>query len=179
MEEKNKQVFFARAKHLKAEIIEHSSVIDSLVDEVLGNCLEPLESYLTYIKSILFNGDAYVTDNQLDNFIMQLPVYLYDLIDIAQRLEVKKGISSETAKLAESDSYLQLKEGTVSKKEKEAFALSREERLTALVFKTALDKIKAKIDASLEILSSMKKVQSKRIQDRSLSIMAGSSVPKF
>ena len=174
----NKETFFARVKYLKQEVIDYANIIENLVNDLIGTTLDPLEQYMAYLKNMLSN-EAIVTDEQLDRGILRLPIYLYDLNEIVHRLEVRKGISNEAAKLAECDAFLQLKEGAVVRKEKEAFGLSRHERLMALVYKTACEKIKSKIESSLEILASMKKVQSRRTQDKSLTSLAGSSVSKF
>ena len=154
--------------------VESSSVqVKEMVDHIIGDTTNDIDNYIDGIKSVFLNNN--VSDADLDKIILQIPVYIYYLTTIIQDLEVKKGISNETAKFKENESLLMVT-GTVAEKQAKASNSAIKERAVQLAYKVASSMVQSKVNSAMEILSSAKKVQQRRLEEMKLTKMAGNSV---
>ena len=157
--------------------VESSSVqVKEMVDHIIGDTTNDIDNYVDGIKSVFLNNN--VSDADLDKIILQIPVYIYYLTTIIQDLEVKKGISNETAKFKENESLLMVT-GTVAEKQAKASNSAIKERAVQLAYKVASSMVQSKVNSAMEILSSAKKVQQRRLEEMKLTKMAGNSVGTF
>ena len=157
--------------------VESSSVqVKEMVDHIIGDTTNDIDKYIDGIKSVFLNNN--VSDADLDKIILQIPVYIYYLTTIIQDLEVKKGISNETAKFKENESLLMVT-GTVAEKQAKASNSAIKERAVQLAYKVASSMVQSKVNSAMEILSSAKKVQQRRLEEMKLTKMAGNSVGAF
>lgn len=157
--------------------VESSSVqVKEMVDHIIGDTTNDIDNYIDGIKSVFLNNN--VSDADLDKIILQIPVYIYYLTTIIQDLEVKKGISNETAKFKENESLLMVT-GTVAEKQAKASNSAIKERAVQLAYKVASSMVQSKVNSAMEILSSAKKVQQRRLEEMKLTKMAGNSVGAF
>ena len=157
--------------------VESSSVqVKEMVDHIIGDTTNDIDNYIDGIKSVFLNNN--VSDADLDKIILQIPVYIYYLTTIIQDLEVKKGISNETAKFKENESLLMVT-GTVAEKQAKASNSAIKERAVQLAYKVASSMVQSKVNSAMEILSSAKKVQQRRLEEMKLTKMAGNSVGTF
>ena len=157
--------------------VESSSVqVKEMVDHIVGDTTNDIDNYVDGIKSVFLNNN--VSDADLDKIILQIPVYIYYLTTIIQDLEVKKGISNETAKFKENESLLMVT-GTVAEKQAKASNSAIKERAVQLAYKVASSMVQSKVNSAMEILSSAKKVQQRRLEEMKLTKMAGNSVGTF
>ena len=147
-----------------------------MVDHIIGDTTNDIDNYIDGIKSVFLNNN--VSDADLDKIILQIPVYIYYLTTIIQDLEVKKGISNETAKFKENESLLMVT-GTVAEKQAKASNSAIKERAVQLAYKVASSMVQSKVNSAMEILSSAKKVQQRRLEEMKLTKMAGNSVGAF
>ena len=157
--------------------VESSSVqVKEMVDHIIGDTTNDIDKYIDGIKSVFLNNN--VSDADLDKIILQIPVYIYYLTTIIQDLEVKKRISNETAKFKENESLLMVT-GTVAEKQAKASNSAIKERAVQLAYKVASSMVQSKVNSAMEILSSAKKVQQRRLEEMKLTKMAGNSVGAF
>ena len=158
--------------------IENSSVqVNEMVTAILGDSLNEIDNYINLVRNCFIN-DKQLQDGDLDRIILQIPVYIYNLITLAQQLEMKKGLSKEHAKYAENEALLNAV-GTVNDKKAIAENKTIQDRVTMNAYTTACTIVKSKIDGAMAILDSAKKVQQRRIAEMKLTGAAGSSVGAF
>lgn len=159
---------------LKAETERNSQQVNEMVAEILSNKTTELDSYIENVRTLFLNVDK-IMDEDLDKIILQIPVYIYYLIHIIQDIEVHKGISAESSKYKENQALLEAT-GTVVEKQSKASNAVIQDRIVQLAYKTASATLQAKMNAAMEILSSAKKVQQRRLEEMKLTKTAGSSV---
>ena len=129
--------------------VESSSVqVKEMVDHIIGDTTNDIDNYIDGIKSVFLNNN--VSDADLDKIILQIPVYIYYLTTIIQDLEVKKGISNETAKFKENESLLMVT-GTVAEKQAKASNSAIKERAVQLAYKVASSMVQSKVNSAMEI----------------------------
>ena len=160
------------------EAIENNSQqLDETVKNIIGDRLQTLDEYIDGVKTC-FMAQNEILDQDLNRIIGQLPVYLYDLIEFAQQIEMRAGVSDEQAKYAKNDALLQAT-GTVNEKTARAENATIEHRLTQLAYKTANVYVRKKIDGAIAIWESAKKIRQSRDKEISLTKMVGSSASAF
>lgn len=155
--------------------VENTSVhIQQMVDEIVGDSLTEIDNYMTTVRKI-FIENAEILDGDLDKIILNIPTYVYYLIEVAQRIEMRKGVSKEHASYAKNEAMLNAT-GTVADKTAKAENQTAEDRLVQIAYNTASALVKSKIDGAMAILDSAKKVQARKLAEMKLTGQAGSAV---
>jgi hypothetical protein len=151
--------------------------VDEMVNAIIGNTTLELDNYLTQVRTC-FLAQQEVSDDSLNRIMLQIPVYLYPLIVLAQQIEMRKGVAKEQATYTENDALLTAT-GTVQEKKAKAENQTAEDRLVQLAYTTAASIITRKIDGATTVLDSVKKVIANRTKEKVLTNMAGNAVGAF
>lgn len=149
-----------------------TSVVSSMVDEIVKEVCGELDSYMEIIDQILCNSDNPVTDRELEDFTLNIPSLLYLVSSRRENLGVKEDVSKAIYK----EVYNQVREkasGTVADKDTAAELASKSEAITHIVYSRAHRAIKAKEESSWEMLNSVKKVLTRRIAEMELTRQSG------
>lgn len=158
--------------------VENSAIqVNEMVNTILGDSLTEIDNYINIVRTC-FIENTQILDADLDKIILQIPVYIFSLIEISQQIEMKRGISKEHAKYAENEALLNAV-GTVNDKKAIAENKTVQDRITQNAYSTAASIVKSKIDGAMAILDSAKKVQQRRIAEMKLTGAAGNSVGAF
>ena len=151
-----------------------SKNIQEMVDEILGDSLKELDDYIALVRKIFIESPE-IIDGDLDKILLSIPTYTYYVLEIAQRLEMRKGISKEHASFAKNEAMLNAT-GTVADKTAKAENQTAEDRLVQIAYNTASALVKSKLDGAMAILDSAKKVQARKLAEMRLTGQAGSAV---
>ena len=151
-----------------------SATVQEMADFIIGDSLNELDNYLATVRTA-FVENVELLDGDLDKIILQLPVYIYNLIVLAENIEMKKGVAKEHSKYAQNEAMLNAT-GTVADKTAKAENQTAQDRITQLAYQTASSIVKSKIDAAMTVLDSAKKVQQRKIAEMKLTGQAGSAV---
>lgn len=158
--------------------VENSSVqVNEMVDSILGDSLKDIDTYMDRVKTIFIDNQE-IIDQDLDRIILQIPVYIYNLVVLAQQIEMKKGLSKEHAKYAQNEAMLNAT-GTVADKTAKAEIATTEDRITMLAYTTASNIVGNKIDRAMAILDSAKRVQQRKLAEMKLTGMSVNAVGSF
>lgn len=158
--------------------VESSSIqVDEMVNSILGDSLKEIDDYMNKVK-IIFIDNQEILDQDLDRIILQIPVYIYNLVVLAQQIEMKKGLSKEHAKYAQNEALLNAT-GTVADKTAKAEIATAEDRITMLAYTTAANIVGNKIDRAMAILDSAKKVQQRKLAEMKLTGLSVNAVGQF
>lgn len=139
----------------------NSTIIDNIVNDVVSRYCKQLDRYVKQIDDIL-KQDSEISDEELDDFALNLPALIYFACDAQESLGIKEDVS----RAIRNEIYNKARdkaEGTVADKDSIANLASQEEDLIVLIYQRAYKKIKCRIDAAYEILNSVKKVMTRRI----------------
>ena len=149
----------------------------SKIQEIVNSIIEPyckdLDNYVEFIKSILKDGENPPTAQELDDFCMNLSVYIYYASGMQEQLGIKDDIAKALYKEMYHSSRDSLEKGTVADKDSLAELASQQEYLTSVCYKRAYSIVKAKVASAQEILSSVKKIISRRMSEYELTHIGG------
>lgn len=159
---------------IKNEIESNSKQVYDMVNNIVGDKALDLDNYIEQVKIKFLQVDK-VSDEDLNKIILQIPTHIYYLTTVLQDIDVRKGVSAESAKYKENESLLQVT-GTVAEKQAKAANSTINDRIVQLAYKSSSSLIQSKINGAMEILSSAKQVQKQRLKEMELAKMAGNSV---
>lgn len=160
-------------KAVEGKVELHSKQIDEVVNDIIKPYCKDLDAYVKFIAECLKDGNQPPTTSELEDFCMNLSTYIYFAGGMCENLGIRDDISKALWKEAYNNARDEQSHGTVADKNTQAELQSQYEQLTNVCFNRAYKKMKAKVDAAQELLSSAKKVLSHRMQEEQLTHMMG------
>ena len=150
---------------IKLRVEDNSHIVDDIVQEITLPYTKDLDKYVDFIKSCLKNGENPPTDYELEDFCMNLSTYIYFASGMCEQL----GIRDDIAKAVYRETYNNARDnasgGTVQDKNTLAELESQQEQLVSVCYNRSYKVVKAKVESAQELLSSVKKVLSRRMQE--------------
>lgn len=162
-----------KIKEIRERVDLDSNKISEIVNEIIQPYCEELDKYVDFIKSILKDGENPPTAQELDDFCMNLSVYIYYAGGMQERLGIKDDIARALYKEMYHSCRDSIEKGTVSDKDSLAELASQQEALVSVCYKRAYSIMKAKVAAAQEILASCKKIISRRMAEMELTRIGG------
>ena len=153
---------------IMARVEDNSSKVEKLVDELVNTHCHQLDELVQMFKEILHDKDNPITEEELDEICLKLPSYLY-FIGEAQE---KFGIKEDIAKSVNMELYNEVHRrtpGTIADKQAASESATIEEDIVYRAYQRSYKRIKQKLEAAYELLSSIKKVISRRMGETELS----------
>lgn len=123
-----------------------------------------LDELIVKIKSRILN----ISNAELEEYILDLAQCLY----FTGAAQEDLGIKEDTSKAIKTEIYNNAKKstkGTVADKEAAAVLASQQQSIVNSIYNRAYRKLKFKVDAGYEVLTSLKKIMTKRISEAELS----------
>lgn len=149
-----------------------TAVVRDMVKSIVDEACKGLDEYMAQIDEILCDKDNPVSDDELEDFTLNLPSLLY--LVSARREELK--VKEDVAKAVHKDVYNRVREkaqGTVADKDTAADLAAQSEAITVIVLQRAGSTIKTREEAAWEMLNSVKKVLTRRTVELELSRQSG------
>lgn len=147
------------------------------LQEIVNSIIEPyctdLDRYVDFVKTLLKDGEHPLTEQELDDICINLPVYIYYASGMQEELGIKDDIARALYKEMYHSARDHIEKGTVADKDSLAELASQQELLTSMLYKRAYSTVKAKVAAAQEVLSSVKKIMSRRITEMELTRIGG------
>ena len=151
----------------------NSKTISDIVDSIIKPYSEDLDRYVLFIKDCLKDGEHPPTDEELDDFCLNLSTLIYFAGGMCEYLGIKDDISKALYKEMYHESRAKLERGTVADKDSLAELASQKESLVNVCYNRAFKLMKSKVENAQELLSSCKKVLSRRMQEYTLTQQTG------
>lgn len=151
----------------------NSAQIEEIVNGIIEPYCKDLDKYVDFIKGILADGEHPATAQELDDFCMNLSVYIYYASGMQEQLGIKDDIAKAVYKEMYHSARESIDKGTIADKDSLAELASQQEYLTSVCYKRAYSIVKAKVSAAQEILSSVKKIISRRMSEQELTRIGG------
>ena len=158
---------------IQHEVEDDSEQITEIVNSIIQPYCKDLDNYVGFIKDVLKDGENPPTAQELDDFCMNLSVYIYYASGMQEQLGIKDDIARAVYNEMYHNTRNNLDKGTISDKDSIAQLESQQEYLTSVCYKRAYSIMKAKVSAAQEILSSIKKIITRRIQEYALTQIGG------
>lgn len=151
-----------------SELLTHA---ESIIGENIINQVNKLTEELDVLMDMMhkkINKDGYeISDKELEKLIIRLPILIYELNNTL----MKAGIREDLAKIIKQTNYnnsFVMQEGTIADKKAAAELDIKEETLLETTWKRSVKIITQKMDIAGELLSAVKKLLSKRMEETAL-----------
>lgn len=158
---------------LDSGVESNAKIVEDVVGDIVKPFCEDLDSYVLFIKECLKDGEHPPTDLELEDFCLNLSTFLYFAGGMCEYLGIRDDISKLLYKQVYHDNRSKLDKGTVADKDSIAELKTQREALINICYNRAFKLMRAKVDTAQELLSSCKKVLSRRMQEYSLTQQAG------
>ena len=153
---------------LKLRVEDNSHIVDNIVRDIIKPYTEDLDKYVLFIKNCLKDGETPPTDVELEDFCMNLSTYIYFASGMCEQLGIRDDIAKAVYKETYNNARDNADRGTVQDKNTLAELESQQEQIISVCYTRAYKTTKAKIESAQELLSSVKKVLSRRMQEYEL-----------
>lgn len=167
-----KDIDAAEIRTKQRQIDESSKIIDGVVDRLVAEFCRDLDAFILRVKQTVHDMDNPPTDQELDYFVLNLPLQLY----YAGTAQESLGIREDMAKAVRMEIYNKVHQEatkTVADKNAAAELATQTEYLTQIAYQRAYKKIKFRIDAANELLQSIKKVVTRRVAEYEITRVGG------
>lgn len=159
---------------IQADVEDKSKIIDDIVYDIIQPYCEGLDNYVAFIKDCLKDGENPPTTDELDDFCLNLSTYIYFAGGMCEQLGIRDDIAKAVYKEMYHTARASQDKGTVADKDSLAELASQEQFIVSSSYTRAYKTMKAKVENAQELLSSVKKVLSRRIQEMELTRIGGS-----
>jgi hypothetical protein len=158
---------------IQLRVEDSSKQMDEIVNGIIEEYVRELDNYVGHIDDRLCDRDNPPTDSELDNFCMNLGTLIYFAGSMCEKL----GIRDDIAKAVYKETYNTYRDnqakGTVQDKNTMAELSSQQEQLVSVCYTRAYKIVKSKVDNAQELLTGVKKVISRRMQEQQLTQVGG------
>ena len=146
-------------------LLDHAeSIIGHNIVTQVNNLTTELDTLMDMMHKKI-NKDGYeISDKELEKLIIRLPILIYELNNTL----MKAGIREDLAKIIKQTNYNSsyvMQEGTIADKKASAELDIKEEILLETTWKRSVKIINQKMEIAGELLSSCKKILSKRMEE--------------
>lgn len=159
---------------IRLHVEDNSKSIDNIVQSIINPYCKDLDKYIAFIRECLSDGQNPPTDVELEDWCLNLSTYIYFAGGMCEQLGVRDDISKAVWKEMYHSKRSKLEHGTVADKDSQAELASQQEQLTNICYNRAYRIMKSKVENAQELMSSCKKVLSRRMQEMELTHMGGS-----
>lgn len=158
---------------IQENIESNAGALDRIVDEIISPYCRDLDKYVRFIKDCLKDGENPPTNEELDDFCMNLSTYIYFAGGTCEYLGIRDDIAKAVYKEMYHTARANQSSGTVADKDSLAELASQEEYIVSAAYNRAYKIMKSKVDNAQELLSSCKKVLTRRISEFETTRMGG------
>lgn len=151
------------AKEAQTRIGGVSVPLESAIGRIVENHIGHLNDVVSKLKSMLEDETDLLTDLEIEDILLHLPILLYDVTDDQEVV----GMQSDLADLIYKEAYneaLKIARGTVQEKTSATELATMTQKFDTVIYDRAYKTIKQKIAMAIEILNAVKRIQSTRLQ---------------
>lgn len=159
--------------NIRDRIENNSSQLENIVNDIINPYCKDLDKYVRFIADCLHDGENPPTDAELEDFCMNLSTYIYFAGGMCEQLGIKDDIGKAIYKELYNTARANQDSGTVADKNSLAELSTQQEQLTSVCYTRAYKVMKSKVENAQELLSSVKKVLSHRMQEQELTRIGG------
>lgn len=164
MESRTKEIDSAMRK-MRIQVEDESEAVNGLVDNLVNKYGKDLERSIDKIRNALRDsGDTPISNEELEKFVMEVPVYMYYAIEGLERLGIE-GDNAVALKKEKFNRMYIMTSGTIEDKTKQAELDTLTEYYVETAYKRAYRKLKEKIAKAEHVYTGAKKVLDKRTHE--------------
>jgi len=152
---------------LQDRINNNSKLINDLTNKLVADYCKQLDNYVKFVQTLLQDDKHPPTSEELDDIVMSLPVLLYFCGEAQENLGIKTDVAKAVKQEKYNEIYNEVK-GTIADKTAKSELAAQSETITHIIYDRAYKIVKEKMNAAYELLSSCKKVISRRMTEYEL-----------
>lgn len=152
---------------LQDRINNNSKLINDLTNKLVSDYCKQLDNYVKFVQDLLQDDKHPPTAEELDDIVMNLPVLLYFCGEAQENLGIKTDVAKAVKLEKYNEIYNEVK-GTIADKTAKSELAAQSETVTHIIYDRAYKIVKEKMNAAYELLSSCKKVISRRMSEYEL-----------
>ena len=157
-----------KLQEVQSQVESNAKKMDNIVADIIAPYCRDLDAYVNFVRDCLKDGDRPASNQELEDFCMNLSTYIYYASGVVETLGIRDDISKAIWKEMYHSTRNSTMSGTVADKDSVAELASQQEQLTNICYNRAYRIMKAKVDSAQELLQSAKKVLSHRMQEMEL-----------
>ena len=149
-------------------LLDHAESIigTTIVDRVNELTIELDE--LVEIMHKKVNREGYeISDKELEKLLIRIPLLVYELNNVLMKVGIKEDLSKIIRQTNYNEAFM-VQEGTIADKKSGAELAIKEELLLETTWKRSVKIISQKMDIAQELLSAVKKIYSRRMEEISI-----------
>lgn len=142
---------------------ESTQSLEAVVRKIVDERTKEISLVIHKIKECLKDETNELTDLEIDDILLQLPILLFDSMDEQEVVGIQSDMASQILKEAQSEAFKYAR-GTVQEKNAVVDLDTREEQLETIIYSRAYKMIKQKFETAIEVLNAVKRIQATRQQ---------------
>ena len=139
-----------------------SQIIENIVSDYVYQKSKTLDDYIEQVKDNLLNSSYTISDEDLNEVAISLPILLYSFGQLVEYAGIKEDIAKALYKQSYHSHHRSLT-GTISDKVAYAESQSNKEFLALSITQRVYKSMKIKMESTSDLLTSVKKVISRRM----------------
>lgn len=156
-----------RLKQVEDLLGEAEEIIGNNIINQVNTFSKELDELIKIIHDRVKSDDYEISDKELEKLIIRLPILVYNLNDLLMKVGIKEDLSKIIKQTNYNQAYI-IQEGTIADKRSMAELMIKEETLLETTWKRSVKVISQKIEIAQDLISSCKKILSKRMNDKEL-----------
>lgn len=160
-----------KVKDTKERVENNSVKVDEVVNDIIRPYVKDLDAYVKFIRDCLKDGENPPTDDELDDFCLNLATLIYFAGGMCEQLGIRDDIAKAVYKEMYHTARANQDKGTVADKDSLAELAAQQEQIISICYTRAYRTVKSKVENAQELLSAVKKVSSRRMQEIELTRM--------
>ena len=150
------------------ELLTHAeSIIGKTIVDSVNSLTDELDVLMEMMHKKINKDDYEISDKELEKLIIRLPILIYELNNILMKVGIREDLSKIIKQTNYNEAFI-IQEGTIADIKSGAELAIKEEMLLETTWKRSVKIISQKMDIAQELLSSCKKLLSKRMEEISL-----------
>lgn len=141
----------------------NSTPVEEAVNSIVDRHTKELTEIIHKIRSLLKDDTDILTDQEIEDILLQLPIILYDITDDQEVVGLQADLASQIYKEAYNEAY-KVARGTIGDKNSVAELQTMTHKLDGQIYDRAYKTIKQKVSLAIETLNAVKKVRDSRAQ---------------
>lgn len=147
--------------------MEVTKSLENIVRNIVKEKTADITRVIEQIRSFLKDETTELTDLEIDDILLQLPILLYGSMEEQEIVGMQLDMASQLQKEAYQQAY-KLAHGTIRDKDAEADLSTRAQQLEKIIYDRSYKIIKQRFEMAVETLNAVKKVQASRQQRRDM-----------
>lgn len=150
------------------DLLKHAeSIIGENIISQINEFTKELDCLIDQMHKKINKENYEITDKELEKLIVRLPILIYELNNILMKVGIKEDLSKIIRQTNYNEAFM-VQSGTIADKKSGAELSIKEELLLETTWKRSVKIISQKMDIAQELLSAVKKILSKRIDEINL-----------